>query len=413
MQPSRLLTVFIRALSAISRFGLFLYLGRNVDPETVGIYALISAVAALFVQFVGLEFHYHNSRTILAVDGVRKAQVIRDQFILHLLTYLVVVPWLVILFIAGLLDWHYALYFFPLVVFEHLSQEVFRILVMCFRPVFATIVLFVRTGLWVLIFLPIMEVFPNSPALETLLITWLSFSAASVFLGFLRLRSELSAGNLFSPIDWRWIMEGTKAAFPFFVTTCFLTALQLVDRFVLQYFHGEAAVGVVFFFSSLASFFYTFLIFSVAIFHGPKMIHAYQNLTYAEYRKERAVFIKNHVLVGATIVLPAIVAIYPVLGWVGKTQYADFMHVYWIMLLANVVMVIADFFNLELYVRRLDTAIMWAVIASAIISIVLQISFVSTLGVIGAPIATTCSYVTLGIVRYAFLNRSKKMSYRQ
>lgn len=403
MERKAVFTASIRGLSAISRFVLFLYLGRNVDPATIGTYGLISAICALAVQFIGLEFQYYNGRAILAVEPERRGRLIRDQLALHLLSYLVVLPWLSIIFSGGVLDWKYAIYFFPLVVFEHISQEVFRILVTCFRPVLATIVLFVRSGLWVFVFLGLMEYVGDRASLEQLLLIWVMFSAGAGVLGIWGLLPELSQSSTRSSIEWGWVQNGVKRSFPFLVTTVFFTALQFMDRFVLEYFHGEHAVGIFFFFSSLASFLNTVITFSVGVFHGPKVIYAYQNLNSGEYHKARSLFIKQCILVGGCLILPAIGAIYVVLAWVGKAEYYDYMYVYWIMLMANSVLAIADFVNFDLYVRGRDKEIMWSAVIAVVFSLILQVSFVPELGVFGAAIATTLSYMILGMVRYTFL----------
>lgn len=403
MNRSRIFAAGIRGISAISRFVLFLYLGRNVDPVIIGIYGLIAATSGLVVQFVGLEFHYFNARAILAVERDQRARLIRDQFVLHLLSYVAVIPWLSLVFTIGFLDWKYAVYLFPLVIFEHLGQELFRVLVTCFRPVFATCVLFVRTGLWAFVFIVVAELAGKGEPLETLLLIWLIFSAVSVILGIGGLWSQLSTDSVKSPIDWRWLQGGIRKSVPFLITTVCFTGLQYFDRFFLDYFLGERDVGIFFFLSSLASILYIVLTFSVGIFHGPKTIYAFQNLGVIEYNKERSLLARNYLVAGSIVILPAVLAIYIVLGWVGKAVYYDHLHIYWIMLLANAVLIVSDLINFDLYVRGRDMAIMWSAVIAMFFAAALQFLFVPVLGMVGAAIATTASYLVLGMVRYMFL----------
>lgn len=403
MKKTKIFTAGIRGISALSRLVLFLYLGRNVDPAIIGIYGLIAATSGLVVQFVGLEFHYFNARAILAVESEGRSRLIRDQFVLHLMCYVAVIPWLSLIFACGFLDWKYAVYFFPLVIFEHLGQELFRVLVTCFRPVFATFVLFVRSGLWAFVFIVVVELAGKGEPLETLLLIWLIFSVLSVILGMGGLWSQLSTDSVKDPINWEWLWGGIRKSVPFLVTTVCFTALQYFDRFFLNYFLGERDVGIFFFFSSLASILYIVLTFSVGIFHGPKTIYAFQNLGVIEYNKERSLLAKNYMVVGGIVIVPAILAIYIVLGWVGKAVYYDHLHVYWIMLLANVVLIASDFVNFDLYVRGRDMAIMWSAVIAMFLSAALQFLFVPAFGMIGAAIATTSSYLALGAVRYLFL----------
>lgn len=403
MNASGVFTASIRGLSAVSRFILFLYLGRYVDPATIGVYGVMTAICALVVQFLGLEFHYFNARAILALEAGRRGRLIKDQFALHVLCYLALIPWLSIVFGIGALEWKYALYFFPLVVVEHLGQEIFRVLVTCFRPVFATVVLFVRTGLWVFVFLWVMEFVDHTAPLEKLLLIWLCFSALSVVLGLGGLRKELFVGTLRVPIDWEWIQDGLKKAFPFLVTTVLFTLLQFLDRFALQYFHGEQAVGIFFLFSSLASFLGIVLTFSVGVFYGPRAIYAYQNFGLDGYQRERRILIRKYLLAGSIVILPAIVGIFIVLNWVGRAEYYENIQVYWILLVANIVMLVADVINFDLYVRGWDKAIMWSAVIGVLVALALQMAFVPHWGIIGAAMATTLSYAALGTIRYLFL----------
>ena len=105
--------------------------------------------------------------------------------------------------------------------------------------------------------------------------------------------------------------------------------------------------------------------------------------------------------------MPAIGAIYVVLWAVAKDNYYDYIHVYWIMVAASIVLTVSEFINFDLYVRGRDMEIMWSAVIGSLAALVLQVAFVSSMGVLGAALATTLSYIVLGIVRYMFLRNCR------
>jgi len=405
MHIESLVTTALRGLSAFSRFFLFVYLGRNADIELLGAFGVIAALCAIIVQFAGLELHYINARVLLSVPGEERGKYLYDQFYFHLLTHLVLLPWLLLVFILGYLDPGLAIYVIPLIFFEHFSQEMFRVLVTLFRPVLATLILFIRSGLWIFAFIGITALFELQITIKGVILAWLLSSFAAFIIGLFVLRGVAGKWHRFSGIDWKWLQSAVVMTFPFIINTVLFTTMQSLDRLVLNYHHGESSTGVFFFFSSMASAFYLVLSFSVGIFHGPRAIQAFKLGQLDEYQKERALIIKKYIRIGAIIIVPAIFSIYPILWIVDKAAYAEYVVVYWIMLGANILLVVSDVINFDLYVREKDRAIMFSVIVCFIAALVAQVALVPDFGVIGAAIATTFAYMLLGLSRWLLVKK--------
>ena len=71
-------------------------------------------------------------------------------------------------------------------------------------------------------------------------------------------------------------------------------------------------------------------------------------------------------------------------------------------LLAQVLLVISDFFQLDLYVRNFDKAIMKASISAEIFAFIFQIILVKNFSIYGAAAATALGVIMLTIFRYIF-----------
>lgn len=399
MIASTMWSVFFRLSGALSKFVLFLYLGKTVDTTQIGLLGIILAVIAIFVQLVGAELHYVNSREITSSSTAHAAGLIRGQLILHCVSYFLIIPILSLIFLFGLLDWMYFPLVLCLLVTEHLGQEIFRFLQFRFRPVLGALVLFIRSGIWVFVFIYAVAQYDALPSIQNVLKIWLAFSLLSVLVGAFFIRDFLFERQASSIFTLAWSKNAIRRAMPFFVSTACFSLFQYMDRFILDFTLGTASVGVLFFLASLASVLQLFVTFSVGVFYGPLAIRAFRQEGLKGYLEVRSVFIRKSVVYGLIGVISALIIISPVLNFVGKADYLSFAYVFYLMLIANAIAIGADFANLDLYVRNLDKEIMFSTIFALLISIVIQTTLIVTLGIMGAAIGAILSAIVLWIAR--------------
>ena len=396
---SIILTVFFRLSGALSKFVLFLYLGRMVETAQIGLLGIIYAVLAIFVQLVGAELHYVNSREIVSSAKAHAAGLIRGQLLLHFVSYFLIVPVLSLVFLFGILDWMYFYLVLCLLIAEHLGQELFRFLQFCFRPVLGALVLFIRSGVWVFIFIGAVEHYDIVPSIQNILKIWLSSALLAVIFGAYFIRDFLFDRQAISVFTLKWAATALKKASPFFVSMACFSLFQYIDRFILNYTLGPASVGIFFFLASLASFLQVFVTFSVGVFYGPRAIRAFHQEGLKRYLEVRSTFIKRSVVFCFVGLVPALVLISPVLNFVGKADYISYVHVFFLMLVANGMMIGADFANLDLYVRNLDREMMFSTILGLVIAFIIQIASIVILGVTGAAIGAILSTIGIWITR--------------
>src|SRR5690606_28781255 len=158
------------------------------------------------------------------------------------LAYLLVLPLLVVIFLQGWLPWRLAGGFFALLVIEHLAQELNRLLVAMSEQLLASVVLFLRSGLWAPVPLPLMWAVPESRQLGTVLTAWLAASSLAVLLGVVRLL-QLDHASLSRPIDWLWLGRGLKVALPLLVGTLALRGVFTFDRYWVEHVAGLEVLG--------------------------------------------------------------------------------------------------------------------------------------------------------------------------
>jgi O-antigen/teichoic acid export membrane protein len=403
---NNLLAVFFRLSGALSKFVLFLYLGRAVDTAQIGLLAIVIAVVAIFVQLVGAEFHYINNREIASSTKLHAAGLIRGQLILHCVSYFLILPMLSLVFFFGLLDWIYFIPILCLLITEHLGQEIFRFLQFRFKPVLGALVLFVRSGLWVFVFIYLVERYGVLPSIQNVLEIWLVFSLLAVFFGGYFIRDYLFERQASKVFSLAWSKNAIGRAMPFFISAACFSLFQYLDRFILELTLGTASVGIMFFLASLASALHLFVSFAVGVFYGPLAIRAFRQKGLDAYLEVRSSFIKKTIAYGLIGVIFALVLISPVLNLVGKADYLSHAYVFYLMLIANAIMIGADFANLDLYVRNMDKEIMFSTVFALLASIVIQTIMILAFGIMGAALGVILSAIGMWIARRAMYTRA-------
>src|SRR5690606_4276418 len=125
---------------------------------------------ALYV--IGFEYYNFATREIIASDSARWLGMIKDQFALYVGLYLLFLPVALILFVKDWLPRSYAIWFFGLLLLEHLAQELFRVLIAISEQILASVVLFLRSGAWCLVVVPIMLLAPETRTVGFVLGGW-------------------------------------------------------------------------------------------------------------------------------------------------------------------------------------------------------------------------------------------------
>jgi len=399
-------SLVLRLGGAGSKFLLFLYLAKRWVPSDLGVLALIIAVIAIGVQVVGMELHYINSRKVAIATKIEVGLLIKKQFKVHVLSYLIAVPILILVFLSGYLEWQYCVPIVLLFISEHLSQEIMRFLQFIYKSNHGAQLLFVRNGLWVFVLIALFEINANDIGVFEVLLCWLVFSMVSVGLGFWYIREYIFTKNVCSDFTYEWVYALIKSAAPFFVSTIFFTFSQYSDRFILNYFEGKDSVGVFFFMASLATVLNMFVTFGVGVFYGPLAIKSFRNEGLDSFRRTRREFMRKSAIYAFFSFFAGCIFIYPTLKYIDKEYYISNIYVYYSLLAANLLVVASDFTNLELYVRGMDKELMWASVFSSTASIFSQTIFIYLYGLNGAIIGAFAFPVYISCTRMYLYRRA-------
>ncbi len=340
-----------------TRFALIFCLTRYLTPAEVGIYGIFYVTLFIGITLLGMEFNLYNSRELLSSDERKWPRMIRDQFVYHVIAYILIIPIGCIVIYYDMFAWQYVLWFYLILILSHITQELCNILTTLSRPFQASFIAFVRDGIWVFPLVAVMYCFPGERHLSSLWLFWSVGSLSGIFLCGYYLRHLQWAGVLKFPVDWPWLRRGMRTGFNFLWSTLAIWGIMSVDRYAIKYFWGLEAVGVYTFYSSFARVIEQFCWAGVVAILYPKIIFAYQTGKMDDYRQLMRRLSRGIILVVLVISIILIVSFPYVLIIIGRPIYASSLSTFWVLIVATSIMTITFVPHLGLYVRRIDRMI--------------------------------------------------------
>jgi len=404
---SSIMNLGLRGISMLAKFLLIIYIGKYLSVDELGEYGLFVTTITIAIYFLGLDFYTYNTREILAKEKDERLPLIRDQFIFHLLVYVLVLPLLLTVFTMGLIQTQFIIYFYLILVFEHLSQELYRLYTTLQKPIFANFLLFMRTGLWVYAVISLWYFnFEGMMNLETVWYGWAVGSFVSVIIGIVYLKRDYDFKSLTEKIDWYWIKNGVKVSIPFFIGTLAYKVIEFSDRYMIDYYMTKADVGIYTFFSGIANTINIIVFTLVIMIYYPLLVEQYQNKKMDMFKKTLKIFSMKTVIFSIFSSIGILLLIGFVLDFMGKLEFHNNIEVLWLLIIANIILNISFIPHYVLYAAQKDIVIRNATLIGAVINIGLNLILIESYGLAGAVIATIISFIIIFILKSYSSRRS-------
>jgi O-antigen/teichoic acid export membrane protein len=376
-------SIALRGITLAAKFFLLVYLAKVLSPEEVGIYGLFSATISYSLYLLGLDFYTYAQREMLALPRSRWGSVIRDQFMFYGAVYLLMFPVLAGLFAGGVLPYRLAGWFYLILTLEHLSQELYRLLVVCGRVMLANFILFLRGAAWIYLLAALSRGGAGVLGLSAVWGGWAAGVAASVVVGVVALRGEVGSFAGRKGIDWRWARRGLKVAALFLMGTLALRGVFTFDRYLLDLHAGKAAVGVYSFFMALANALMAFTEAGAVSRLYPAMVAACRTGRADEYRRLVRTLLVNILVLNLSFLVLLFLGLEPLLRFVGKAVYVEQTATLWILVSATAVYCLGLVPHYALYARGGDRGIAIASVVSFLVFWVAAALLTPALGMTG------------------------------
>ncbi|BDV43445.1 hypothetical protein GURASL_23680 [Geotalea uraniireducens] len=404
-----MVNIILRGLTLVSKFFLLVYLAKVLDPIDIGIYGLFTATVSYSHYLLGLDFYTYAQREMLSIRKDLWGKLILNQFAFYGSVYLVMLPFLLLVFLTGLLPWHIAGWFYLVLSLEHISQELCRLLVICSRVTLANVTLFFRGGAWVYVVVTLFKFKHETQGLTAIWIGWSIGVALSIVLGFWGVINVVGRSQIGNHIDWSWIRRGFKVAIQFLLGTLALRGLFTFDRYFLDLFSGKAVVGIYSFFMSIANALQSFADAGVISRHYPLIVSAYRTDRLDEYKHHLKNLAVGIVVLFILFIVGLFSIIQPILNYIGREVYSEHITILWVLIIAVGIYSISMVPHYALYSRKADRSIAIVSIISVLIFIAFSMWLTPQYGANGMAISVLigmCCLCLLKIAILSFLNRN-------
>ena len=326
-----ILNVVLRTATLGTRFALVFVLAKYLDVALVGYYGLFTAAIAYGLLCVGLDLYVYTTREIAKVEPARQGQLLKSQAALIGLLYLVLTP--VALFLlpyAGMpefLIW----WFIPILVLEHVNQELYRLLIILSQQLSASLLLFLRQGSWALVIAGLMAASKSSHNLTVVMALWTVAGAVTAAVGAWKLRS-LGLGGWRERVDWPWIKKGIAVSSAFLMATLAVRGVQTFDRYWLESLAGIEIVGAYVVFFGVASALTVFLDAAIFSFRYPELIGFSHRGEYDEMGRKVCMMAFQAMAASLAFAVVCSVLLPVLLGWIDQSIYLSHMDLfYWVL----------------------------------------------------------------------------------
>jgi O-antigen/teichoic acid export membrane protein len=390
----RILNLGLRFATLGTRFLFIFFLAKYLDPSNVGYFGIFTVTVTYVLFLVGLDFYVYVSREIIKTPANNRGRLLKGQAAVSGGLYIILLPLAIILLYKS--DWPGDLvwWFLPILILEHLNQEVSRLLAALSQQLTSSIILFVRQGSWCLAAIVMMSLDPNTHSLGFVMPLWAVAGVSAFILGVWKLK-QLNTQGWRLPINWVWVKKGIGVSVTFLLATLALRGLLTFDRYWLEELGGVELVAGYVLMQGVASGLMIFLESVLFAFAYPELIKCNHEGKYKESRK-----IVRHLFV-QTIFFSAVFGVISwmllpyFLSWIDNPIYQLAVPLFPFVLSAVVINGLGLVAHYALYARGYDRPIIYSNICSLLIFVVTTWLFSRTYGSLAVPIGLNAAYICI------------------
>lgn len=362
----RVANVVIRGVTLACKFLLLFMLASYLEPVELGVYGLLVVSIDFAIFIIGFDFYTYSTRELIKRKVGDWGDIFKVQIYLSLCMFMLSAPFLILIFSNELLPWSILNWFVPLLVVEYFAQELNRVLVAISRQFIASVVLFVRSGVWVIAVALVMFYEPGARNLEFAISLWFfgSFAACVVAVSVIG-RLKLSGWS--RPIDYGWVKIGIIVAFPFLLSTLALRGIFTIDRYWNEYLLGLEALGAYVLFIGMANVVVSFLDAGVFVFIYPALVKAHQENKDELFRSLMRKLVFQGFVFGASLSVGLYAVLGVVIDVIDKPVFVAYEWMFpWVML-ANFIYCLGMIPQFGLYAQGFDRDIVLSQVVSFVV----------------------------------------------
>lgn len=387
----------LRAATSLSRFVLVVMTARLLSLADLGELGVIVAIVNLASTGLGLNYFQVTTRELLDSRSRPSKAAVRDQAVVLMGAYVVGGIVLGVAVVNAWVSARLAGWLAALTLVDHLGLELQRLLVVRARPVTSNIVLFLRSGAWVLVTVGAMCFWPPLRHIETIWWGWLVGGLLGIGYGGLVLL-DLPWSERLASFDAGRVRRGLRSALVLLAALVCLRAITSVDRLILERSASPDVVGVYVFFAGVANNVFVLADSGVLSTRYPDLVRSYQVGAWDEYARTMRAMVRGAGALVAVLVVGTAVLTPLLLDWVDKPELTRSMPVLWVLLVGTAAQVGMLLLRNALYVRGADLRILVTSASGAASGLVVAWLATPRFGAMGAAFSTLVGAVTMIVV---------------
>lgn len=401
-------SVLLRAATLFSKFALVIMLAKLIPEGDVGLYGLLSAAIGYAIFVVGFEFYTYSTREMIAYPREQWGWMLKNQVVLTVLVYILFLPVIYLLYHLGILPAGTEFWFISLLVVEYVSQEINRVLITAQNHFLASLVLFLRQGVWCWIVIGLMFLVPSLRSVYTVLVAWLLASGTACIVGGIYI-FRFTRGYKGQGISLEWIKKGLKLALPMLTAALAMRGIFTFDRFAIKDIAGLEVLGAYVFFASMSSAIQSFLDTIVISFAFPELSKFAAEKKYKEFwfafRRFALKTFTMSVFLCACCWLSGLLVLY----WLDNPLYDKWYSLFILLIVATFVYCLSLIPHLGLYALRDDCVIIKSQVAALIVFVCAIIASVVTGTIFMVPVGMLMSFAVLLIWKSIALSIKRRI----
>ena len=390
LKLSALANVVLRIATLATRFALIFILAKYLDPETLGYYGLFTAAIGYALLCVGLDMYTFTTREILGIDSGSRGSLLKNQIAVVSLIYLGLVPFTPYLLATAGLPSSLINWFIPILILEHVNQEIFRILVVLSRQLTASVLMFVRQGTWAIAAAILMALDDSTRGLKTVMVLWTLAGVTAVGAGVWQLYL-LRLGNWRAAVDWKWVARGLRVSSVYLIATLSVRAIQTFDRYWLGDLSNLQVVGAYVLFFGVISALAVFLDAAIFSFRYPVLISLAKVGEYDRIRSHVRIMAGQTIAACAGFSIVSILLLPYLLDWIGKAIFLEELDIYYWVLAAAIAYSLSMIPHYALYAIGKDRVIVSSHVAALALFIVSTWFLERFIGYLAVPAGVLCA----------------------
>lgn len=391
----------MRGLSLVGKFILTLFIAHYMQLEVLGVYGLIVGICTVLPVVVGFGIINNFARTAVTQELHQVTNSLASYSLGFLFVYALgaVIAGTVGLYFGSL---DMILLVLLIAALEHANNDIFVLLNNLKKPFLANISFFIRSGLWIYLYILAAFVFPQLRAIDVLLYAWATGGIAAVAYFFFVSRSWPWNLRISILQSLKWLKSEIGKSRILYLNDISNTLSQYIDRYMITLFLGLELTGLYVLFWSISNALANLVRTGTISIYRPRLISSFVE-NGRLYRQIYSSCMKQALGISVILAMAAYGGLYMILPYLKEPLAEFYFGVYFLVLASFVVRMLYEVLGIVFYSQHQDIKTFVTGLFLLGASIIFPAILIPVWGLTGAAWAALLTVIVGSISRYRVL----------